>query len=89
MKPIVLGAHAELEASRREIPFAWIEEVIRRPLWTEPDPDPVVRRCFGPIAQADGRVLRVAIVDRPMAVFVVTAHLDRVATRRLARGERP
>jgi len=86
---VVLSGHAAAEIERRGIRTAWIEAVLRAPLWSEPDPDPQVRRCFGRIEAAEGRVLRVAIVARPGSVLVVTAHFDRVAGRRLARGERP
>lgn len=89
MKPIVLSGHARHEAGRRSIEPAWIAAVIRGPLWTEPDPDPAVHRHFGRIAAAGGRVLRVAAIERPDCTFVVTAHFDRVAARRLARGDRP
>jgi hypothetical protein len=66
MKAVVLGAHAEAEMARRNISIYWVRQAIGQPLWTEPDSnDPEVTRCSGRIEDAGGRVLRVAIVDRP------------------------
>lgn len=90
LRPFVYSRHALDEIGQRRLDRAWIERVARSPLWTEPDDkDPEVTRCFGPVSEVGGRVLRVAIIECADAVFIVTAHLDRAATTRLRREERP
>ena len=78
-------AHAELRIRQRGLAHAWVERVAGSPEWTEPDPRPGVVRGFGRIAEAGGRVLRVAYIDRDGVRHVLSASFDRRQTRRTKR----
>ena len=78
---VEITLHAARRMEQRGLDQAWVEETVRRPDWTEPDPvDPSLTRAFGRIAAMEGRVLRV-VFSRPSAhvVRIVTAFLDRDA----------
>lgn len=81
-KPVRYTMHAETVILQRESSKGWIEETMRTPEWTEPDPrDPAVRRCFRAIPMRDGRILRVACVEDDVECRVVSAFLDRDARK--------
>jgi hypothetical protein len=70
-KQLRLTAHAQERLRSRSIKFEWIEETIRNPAWTEPDPkNPAVERRFRPIEDFGGRVLRVACVETEATIRV-------------------
>ena len=63
--------------AERGLSQSWVERVAAAPEWTEPDPRVGVVRAFGRIAEAGGRVLRVAIVERGGTRVVLSAMFDR------------
>jgi hypothetical protein len=62
---------------------AWVERIARKPAWVEPDPMAGTTRLFGEVPEAGGRILRLAVVDRRGVRYVLSAHFDRRARRRL------
>jgi hypothetical protein len=82
LKRVVLTDHARQKIASRELRVEWVERVARNPLWTEPDPfNPDVERRFGEIEEF-GRTLRVAVVETPTAIRVISAFFDRGARRK-------
>ena len=77
---VEITLHAARRMEQRGLDRAWIEDIVRRPDWTDPG-DPSLTRAFGRVAAMDGRVLRV-VFSRPSAyaVRVVTAFFDRDAS---------
>ena len=83
MKPIILTNHARDNIRDRKIDLAWVEAVVRSPEWSGPDSDdPEVERRFRHIPEADGRVLRVPVVETHDHIRVITVVFDRNARRR-------
>ncbi|NGM22911.1 DUF4258 domain-containing protein [Roseomonas stagni] len=79
---IRLSIHAEQRLRERGIPLAWIEVTITEPDRTSPDAsDPTLLHAFRAIDAAGGRVLKVVHRVRGGDILVVTAHLDRGASR--------
>jgi Domain of unknown function (DUF4258) len=76
-----LSAHAQLRIQQRKLDLRWVEQVVRHPEWSEPEPsDPALERRFGRIAEMGGRVLRVVILPiSPAKCRVVTLFFDRGA----------
>ncbi len=83
--PLRFTAHAELRIRQRGLARAWVERVTGSPEWTEPDPRPGVVRGFGRVAEAGGRVLRVAYIDWSGVRHILSASFDRRQTRRTRR----
>ena len=68
--------------AQRRIPSAWIEAAVAAPDAVEADPsDPALTRCYKTIPEAEGRVLRVVWRREGTDILVITAFLDRDATR--------
>jgi hypothetical protein len=83
VRSLILTQHLLIRLGEREIPIAWVERVALAPAWKEPDPhDRNVTRAFGRIQEAEGKVLRVAYVDRADGRHVLSAHFDAKETRR-------
>lgn len=81
-KPINYSTHAKTAIRERELNEKWVERAVRAPLWSERDPDnPVVERRYQQIAERDGRILRVFVVETDEEIRVITAFLDRRARR--------
>lgn len=81
-KPIRFSHHAETVARERGLDRDWIVQTIEEPEWSEPDPsDPEVERRFRTIPQRNGRIIRVACVETPREIIIVSAFLDRGARR--------
>ncbi len=79
---IRLSIHAERRLRERGIPLAWIEAAIAQPDRTAPDPaDPTLVHAFRAIGAAGGRILKVVHRAGGGDILVVTAHLDRGASR--------
>jgi Domain of unknown function (DUF4258) len=78
VKPVTLTAHARQVAQERDIPLDWIAQTVQAPAWREPDSAGVERR-FRPIAEREGRILRVACVETDTETRVITAFFDRNA----------
>ena len=88
MKPLVLTFHAPGRIAERKIASEWVERTAREPEWTEPDPkDAEVERRSRTIPEFGGRRLRVAVVETPTSIRVISVHFDRRATRRHARHD--
>jgi hypothetical protein len=82
MKPIQLTAHATERLAQRRIAPEWLEAAIREPERTDADPrDPSIERRYHSIPQNGGRILRVACVETPDVIRVITAMFDRGAPR--------
>jgi len=47
MKPIILTHHALARMARYGLTEASVVAVVRKPLWTEPDPRPGIEQRFG------------------------------------------
>jgi hypothetical protein len=83
VKKLVFTKHAEEKLVRQKLRREWVEETARLPSWAEPDPfDAEVERRFKPIDKFGGRILRVAVVETPTAIRVISAFFDRDARRR-------
>ena len=81
-KRLVLTAHAQTRMHGRRVKQEWIEDTVRAPDWTEPDPnDPAVERRFRAIAEAGGRVLRVPCVETESTIRVISVMFERNARR--------
>jgi hypothetical protein len=83
MKPIIFTQHARDAIRDRELDPAWVEATAREPEWTTPDPDRAdVERRFRRIPEAEGRVLRVPVVETDHHIRVITVVFDRNERRR-------
>ena len=82
-KPLIVTAHARARMQSRQVRPQWIEDTVRAPDWTEPDPrDPTVERRFRAIAQFGDRVLRVACVETLATIRIISVMFDRSARRK-------
>jgi hypothetical protein len=82
-KPLVLTGHALERLRSRHIETGWVEEAVRSPDWTEPDPnDPEIERRFKAVHGFGGRILRVACVETGTAIRVISVMFDRNARRK-------
>jgi hypothetical protein len=82
-KPIVLSRHAQRVVRERKLLEEWIAEVIRSPVFTEPDPNqPGAIRAFRRIAAFGNRMLRVVYYDAETEYRVITVFFDRRASGR-------
>jgi len=81
-RPRIMSGHAKRVMLERNLEEAWIDLAIDKPDWRMSDPrrDGVDLR-FKRIAERDGRVLRVAIVETPHEIRILTAFFDRRARR--------
>lgn len=74
--------HAESMLAERRIAREWIERVLATPEWEEPDPtDSSLKRAFGGIPEAGGKILRVVYTERTGEKQVITLFFDRRAKR--------
>ena len=81
-KTLMLTAHARLRLRSRRIKIEWVEETVRAPDWTEPDPkDSGIERRFRAIGQFGGRILRVVCVETEATIRVISVMFDRNARR--------
>jgi hypothetical protein len=82
LKPIIYTAHAATGIREREIERRWVERTAREPEWSTSDPGHVeVERRFRLIPERDDRILRVAVVETPEEIRIITAFLDRRARK--------
>lgn len=82
-KPLVLTAHAQDRLRSRHIETDWVEDAVRAPDWTEPDPDdPQIERRVKAVHGFGGRILRVACVETGTAIRVISVMFDRNASRK-------
>jgi hypothetical protein len=80
MKPLRFTSHALAVMTERNLHRDWIERAVRAPDWQEPDPhDPTASRLFAAVPERGGRFLRVACVETPTEIRILTAFLDRRA----------
>ena len=81
-KPIRLTRHVQTALAERNLDYAWVEQTVRYPEWTLPDPhDSTVQLLYRSIEERGGRILRVAVVETDDEVRILTAFLDRKARR--------
>ena len=82
-KRLTLTAHARVRLQERHLPLNWVEDTVRNPDWTEPDPRGAnVERRFRAISERGGRILRVACVETETAIRVISVMFDRNARRK-------
>lgn len=73
-----LTQHATDALAKRQIPLAWVEQVLSTPDWTEPDAiDGELEHRLGRISDFQGRVLRVIVNPQVIPLRVVTVYFDR------------
>ena len=73
-----LSAHAIAAMTARRIPETWVRDVLANPDQLTLDSiDPTLRHAIGPIAQNQGRVLRVVYNGSVEPWHVVTVFFDR------------
>lgn len=76
-----LTEHARDALEKRQIPLAWMEQVLAAPEATEVDlVDPDVEHCLARIPAFGNRVLRVIVNRRRTPLLVVTVFFDRRRT---------
>jgi uncharacterized DUF497 family protein len=81
-RPVTFTRHAETMLAERNIERAWVERVIGKPDFVEPDANlENVVRAFRAIAERGGRILRVVYSVRGNQIVVITAFFDRAKRR--------
>lgn len=81
-KRLAYSAHASDAIGERELDIAWIVRTVRDPDWVVADPErPGVERRYRAIPEQGGRVLRVAVMEKPDEIRIITAFFDRRARR--------
>jgi hypothetical protein len=81
-KPLHFTTHVEGALAERKLLREWVERVVRFPDWTKPDAsDRSVELRFGVIAERDGRIMRVPVVETDREIRILSAFLDRRAKR--------
>ena len=81
-KRFVLTYHAGMKIRQRELDIDWVERTARHPEWAQADPyRPEIERRFRAIEEFGGRVLRVACIETPDTIGVISAVFDRGARR--------
>jgi hypothetical protein len=80
-KPLRMTGHARTVMVERELAEQWIELAARAPQWEAPDPRPGVVRRFRVIPERGDRILRVACVETPDEIRILSAFLDRRARK--------
>lgn len=84
MRRIVWTVHALANRGKRVIEGAWVEDVVKSPLHTTPDPGhPRRTRAYGREPEGDRRMLRVVYEIEGDDLVVVTVTWDRNAGRRI------
>lgn len=74
--------HALAVMEERAIRREWIEAVLARPEWTEPDrSQPGVTLAFGRIAEFGDRILRVVYDEDATGRRIITTFFDRTRRR--------
>lgn len=82
-KRLTLTAHARVRLRERRLALSWIEDTVRNPDWTEPDPRGAnVERRFRAIGDAGGHILRVVCVETDAAIRIISMMFDRNARRK-------
>ena len=81
-RPLALSVHAEDALRERKIQEEWVARTVEAPDWREVDPSrPGTERRFRRIPEFGDRVLRVAVVETPTEIRILTAFFDRKAKR--------
>lgn len=80
-KPLRFTGHARTAIAERELAEAWVEAAALSPEWEAPDPRPGVVRRYRAIPERGGRILRVACVETPDEIRILSAFLDRRARK--------
>ncbi|MGC8906177.1 MAG: DUF4258 domain-containing protein [Desulfomonilaceae bacterium] len=78
----VLTQHARDALEKRQILLAWVEYVLDRPEWTEPDPvDRDLEHRLAAIPEFGNRVLQVIVNSTVTPPRIITAYFDRRRTK--------
>lgn len=81
-KSISWSGHALTTVRERNLEPEWVEETVRQPDWSVPDPDhPERERRYRALPSRDLRILRAVVVETSSEIRIVTAFLDRKARR--------
>lgn len=81
-KRLLFTDHARIVIEERELKSAWVESAATSPDWEQVDPTrPGVVRRFLAVPERDGRILRVALVETPEEIRILSAFLDRRARK--------
>lgn len=82
-KRLLFTDHARIVIEERELKSAWVESAASSPDWEQVDPTRpgVVRRFLAVPDERDGRILRVALVETPEEIPILSAFLDRRARK--------
>ena len=73
-----LTQHASDAIEKRRISIEWVERILNKPDWTEPDAlDEDLQHRLGSIKEFEERVLRVIINMKASPPRIVTAYFDR------------
>jgi hypothetical protein len=68
--------------AERDLEIGWVERLIARPEWIEPDTaDVTVERRFGAVPERADRIMRVVCRETASEIFVISCFLDRAARR--------
>jgi hypothetical protein len=83
-QPLVFSLHSLDVLEERQVAKDWVQRVIDRPTLILPDhADPELEHALAPIAERDGRVLRVVYNRSVEPIRVVTAFFDRTMRGKL------
>lgn len=81
-KSISWSEHALTTARERSLEPEWVEETVRQPDWSVPDPEHSEReRRYKAFPGQGSRILRVVVVETSAEIRIVTAFFDRKACR--------
>jgi len=81
-KSISWSEHALTTVRERNLEPEWVEETVRQPDWSLPDPThPERERRYKVLPSRDHRILRAVVVETSAEIRIVTAFLDRKARR--------
>jgi hypothetical protein len=83
-KALTYTRHVKVAIQERELNPDWIERTVRSPDWVAPDTTTVgAVRHFKAIPEYRDRILRVACLETPSEIRILTAFFDRKAKRPL------
>jgi hypothetical protein len=81
-KTLTYTRHVEVAIEERELNRDWIERTVRSPDWVAPDTTTLgAVRHFKAIPEYGNRILRVACLESPSEIRILTAFFDRKAKR--------
>jgi len=78
-KPLAFTQHARARMREYGITELAVAEIVVAPEWVEPDPQPDVERRFRRLPELGGRFVRVACIEDPDYIRVLSVFPDRDA----------